>query len=64
MSYKGYKIKDFSLKGIILKSIKYCNSKGIAGSIKITKYHNYYNYYYYVYIGSLYNILLPLYLLL
>ena len=64
MSYEGYKIKDFSFKGIILKGIKCCNSKSIAGSIKIVKYCNYCDYYYYIYIGGLYNILFPFYLLL
>ena len=57
-------MKDFGLKGIILKNIKYCDFKGIAESVKITKYRNYCNCYYFVYISGLYSILLPLYLLL
>jgi len=64
VSYEGYGIKDFGLKGIILKGIKCCDSEGIAGSIKIARYRNYCNYYYYERIGGLYNTLLPLHLLL
>jgi len=64
VSYKGCRIKDFGLKGIVLKGIKCCDSKGIAGSVKIARYRDYCNYCYCECIGGLYSILLPLYLLL
>jgi len=64
VSYKGCGIKDFGLKGIVLKGIKYCDSKGIMGSVKIARYRDYCNCCYYECISSLYSTLLPLYLLL